>query len=78
MCDEDRFVKYDGTKIVDLKLVESWIISSGDVDALLSLLNNKDCTKKRLIEEFYNPKLEGYKVLKKNGISPPIVKGGDS
>ena len=36
---EKRFVKYDGNKIVDLKLDKSWIISIGDVDLLLQLLN---------------------------------------
>lgn len=41
MCDEKRFVKYDGNTIVDLKLVKSWVISIGDVDLLLKLLNDK-------------------------------------
>ncbi len=39
MC-EKRFVKYDGVKIVDLKLDQSWIISIGNVDELLKLLND--------------------------------------
>ena len=45
---EKRFVKYDGNTIVDLKLVQSWIISSGDVDELLNILNN----------DYYHRKLE--------------------
>lgn len=75
MC-EDRFVKYDGVKIVDLKLEQSWVISIGNVDELLKILNNK-CDKKELIEEYYNPQLEGYNVLKKfrpDKLSQHIVK----
>ena len=36
---EERFVKYDGNTIVDLKLVQSWIISNGNINELLSILN---------------------------------------
>lgn len=36
-----RFVKYDGNTIVDLKLVKSWIISNGNVDLLLEILNDE-------------------------------------
>ena len=38
---EKRFVKYDGNTIVDLKLVKSWIISNGNVDLLLEILNDE-------------------------------------
>lgn len=38
---EKRFVKYDGNTIVDLKLVKSWIISNGNVDLLLKILNGE-------------------------------------
>ena len=40
MTGNKRFVKYDGNTIVDLKLVRSWIISNGDVDLLINLLND--------------------------------------
>lgn len=40
MTENKRFVKYDGNTIVDLKLVKSWIISNGDVDLLIELLND--------------------------------------
>lgn len=39
---EKRFVKYDGNTIVDLKLVKSWIISNGDVELLLEILNDEN------------------------------------
>lgn len=40
MTKNKRFVKYDGNTIVDLKLVKSWIVSNGDVDLLIELLND--------------------------------------
>ena len=36
-----RFVKYNGNTIVDLKLVKSWIISNGNIDLLLEILNDE-------------------------------------
>ena len=47
---EKRFVKYDGNTIVDLKLVKSWIISNGDVDLLLEILNDETSKKRELIK----------------------------
>lgn len=41
MTENKRFVKYDGNTIVDLKLVKCWIISNGNVDLLLELLNEE-------------------------------------
>ena len=46
MTENKRFVKYDGNTIVDLKLVKSWVISNGDVDLLITLLNNNRKAKK--------------------------------
>ena len=46
---EKRFVKYDGNTIVDLKLVKSWIISNGNVDLLLEILNNEKTSKKESV-----------------------------
>lgn len=40
ITENKRFVKYDGNTIVDLELVKSWIISNGDVDLLIDLLND--------------------------------------
>lgn len=42
---EKRFVKYDGNTIVDLKLVKSWIISNGNIELLLEILNDKKTLK---------------------------------
>lgn len=51
MTEIERFVKYDGNTIVDLKLVKSWIISNGDVDLLIELLNeDKTLINKELSE----------------------------
>lgn len=58
---EKRFVKYDGNTIVDLKLVQSWILSSGDVDELLNILNN-DCYYRELKEKLDTDN------IRKNGI----------
>lgn len=41
MTGNKRFVKYDGNTIVDLELVKSWIISNGNVDLLLEILNDE-------------------------------------
>lgn len=41
MTENKRFVKYDGNTIVDLKLVKSWIISNGNVELLLEILNDE-------------------------------------
>lgn len=46
MTENKRFVKYDGNTIVDLKLVKSWIISNGNVELLLEILNNEKTSKK--------------------------------
>lgn len=46
-----RFVKYDGNTIIDLKLVKSWIISNGDVDLLIELLNEDINLSNELNEE---------------------------
>jgi len=58
MTENKRFVKYDGNTIVDLKLVRSWIISNGDVDLLIKLLNE-------LNEEDIKQQTQVKKVLKK-------------
>ena len=49
MTTNKRFVKYDGNTIVDLKLVKSWIISNGNVELLLEILNNEQTSKKEII-----------------------------
>ena len=51
MTENKRFVKYDGNTIVDLKLVKSWIISNGNVELLLEILNNKKTSKKEIIRK---------------------------
>ena len=52
MTGNKRFVKYDGNTIVDLKLVKSWIISNGDVDLLIELLNeDKTPVNSKIVEE---------------------------
>lgn len=67
---EMRFVKYDGNTIVDLQLVESWVISNGNVDLLLDLLNSQtfhskilephknyeDCNSNEIIKSVVNNK----------------------
>ena len=51
MTENKRFVKYDGNTIVDLKLVKSWIISNGNVELLLEILNNEKTSKKEIIRK---------------------------
>ena len=52
MSENKRFVKYDGNTIVDLKLVRSWIISNGDVDLLIELLNeDKTSENSKIVKE---------------------------
>ena len=52
MTENKRFVKYDGNTIVDLKLVKSWIISNGDVDLLIELLNvDKTSENSKIVKE---------------------------
>ena len=52
MTENKRFVKYDGNTIVDLKLVKSRIISNGDVDLLIKLLNDdKTPINSKIVEE---------------------------
>ena len=48
MTEDKRFVKYDGNTIVDLKLVKSWIISDGNVELLLKILNDETSKKRKL------------------------------
>ena len=50
---EKRFVKYDGNTIVDLKLVKSWIISNGNVDLLLEILNDEK-TPKEIVKAVFD------------------------
>lgn len=67
---EKRFVKYDGNTIVDLKLVKSWVISNGDVDLLINLLNDDKITEKQLslgVENFqilYEQYKDALKIIK--------------
>ena len=50
---EKQFVKYDGNKIVDLKYDNSWVISIGNVDLLLALLNDDGYVEKsKVIKEW--------------------------
>lgn len=58
MTENKRFVKYDGNTIVDLKLVKSWIISNGNVELLLKILNNEKTSKKGIcIMDFEDNKM---------------------
>lgn len=58
---EKRFVKYDGNTIIDLKLVKSWIISNGNVELLLEILNNEKTSKKIINEDDLSEELDYYK-----------------
>lgn len=64
MTENKRFVKYNGNTIVDLKLVKSWIISNGDVDLLIELLNeDKTSENSKIMKELEN---NSEKMIEKN------------